>query len=110
MGAGMAANSALQLREVLGVGGVFRDTITVFDDRFLRISGPADARVVSWLIPPLIFSLSVVGNAILIRFTGAFSATLQARLREIKDGTTVEQPAKFIARSDKPKVSSRRFQ
>jgi hypothetical protein len=42
-------------------------------------------------------SLQVIAGAILVGFTGVFSATLYARMREIKDGTTVANLADVFA-------------
>jgi hypothetical protein len=42
-------------------------------------------------------SIRVIAGAILVGFTGVFSATLYARLREIKEGTSVENLAEVFA-------------
>ena len=42
-------------------------------------------------------TMRMIAGAILVAFTGVFSATLYARLREIKDGTTVESLAEVFA-------------
>ena len=41
--------------------------------------------------------MRVISGAILVGFTGVFSATLYARLREIKEGTTNEDLAEVFA-------------